>query len=474
MNTPMNTPVSSGEQTEQLNRRSLREENKTLKVELQNSKKREQLTQHILQYVDHSTDIDYILSVISQEIGLFFEADRCLVIYHQGNNIHQSVMAAQYCRSLDILPIEEKDVPWSQFASLVENTEKKIENPDKKAHPAFVFNFPYPEQFPSFMREYGKLYDIQSILSFEIRYQDLSLGRVALHQCTHPRVWLPWEVDFFQSLVPYIGSSLYQAELRQQEQQAKQAAEEANRKKTKLLAYVAHDFKTPLNSMARFIDIVENDKAGKLSLKQKEAIQYLSEGIQLLRGIVTDILDRARLEEGKISHSPQWLELSAFMEEIRFLFTTMASEKAIDLQIHIAPPLHKIYFDPMHLKQLLINLASNAVKYNHVNGHVIIRFSETEDTVSESESSSDTSENRMKALLIEVQDTGIGIPQEKIPDLFTDYYRIDFSQPPSIEGTGLGLSFVKKLVELYAGTIKVDSTVGVGSTFTLTLPILTA
>lgn len=435
---------------------TLQAEIETLKAELEHSLKREQLTRHILEFIDdHSTDVEHILTVTAQAIGRFFEVDRCLVIYHEGKSIEHSRIVAQYRQSQEIIPIQDEDVPWAQFVSLIENADKE--------HLLILLNVSHPEQFPDFFHDYATKYDIQAALSVEIRYREFSFGRIGLHQCKHPRVWLESEIDFFQSLIPYIGSCLYQAELYQQEQEAKRRAEEANRKKTKLLAYVTHDFKNPLASLSRFIDMFQSDKTETLSLKQQEIIHHMAEGIQLLRDIVSNILDRGRLEEGEIKPIPQCLDLSVLVKELHFLLETIASEKGIELQIEIQPSIKKVYLDPVHLKQILINLVSNAVKYNRAHGKIFIRFSEIR------EDAAIASGNQ--TLLIEVQDTGFGIPAEKIPHLFTDYYRMDFSKTQPIEGTGLGLPFIKKLVERYGGSITVESTLGIGSTFKITLPL---
>lgn len=256
--------------------------------------------------------------------------------------------------------------------------------------------------------------------------------------------------------MPYIGATLYQAELNQQQNRAKQEAEEANQQKTKLLSYVSHDFKNLLSSILRFIEILESDKEEPLSVKQRETIGYISEGTRLLNNMVKNILDKARLQEGKVCPSPHPIELDSFVEEIRLFLNFMASQRNVELYFEIQPVLQTIKADSTHLRLILINLISNAIKYNRPGGKVFIRFSKAEDG---------------RWMTIEVQDTGIGISNEKIPMLFNEYYRVDLSQSDSIEGSGLGLAFVKKMVELYQGAIEVDSKEGIGSTFKILLPL---
>jgi len=237
---------------------------------------------------------------------------------------------------------------------------------------------------------------------------------------------------------------------------AKQVAEEANREKSKVLSFVAHDFKNPLAAVLRFVGMLENDKNTPLSEKHRETIGYISEGVQQLRNMVMNILDKARLEEGRMVPFPEQVELQPFIDQLKPIFHDMATQRNVEVCIEIQPELINIEVDPIHLRQILINLVSNAVKYNQLNGKAFLRFSQSEDG---------------QWAVIEVQDIGNGIPTEKIPQLFIEYYRTDLSQANKVEGTGLGLAFVKKLVELHSGSITVESEVRVGSTFRVMLPL---
>jgi len=240
-------------------------------------------------------------------------------------------------------------------------------------------------------------------------------------------------------------------------EQAKQEAETANQLKTKVLSFVSHDFKNPLASMKRFIDILENDPTNTLSDKQRELIGYIAEGVFQLRCLVLDILDKARLEEGKMFPTLCWIELRPFLDELKPLLDSMACKKNISIRIEIQPDLTGIEADATHLRQIIINLISNAVKYNRPNGKIFLRVYKAETD---------------QFVVIEVQDTGIGMSSDKIPQLFVDYYRAaDLSQANLVEGTGLGLPFIKKLIDLHGGVIQIESEVDVGSTFKVLLPL---
>lgn len=236
---------------------------------------------------------------------------------------------------------------------------------------------------------------------------------------------------------------------------AKQDAEEANHLKTRIMAFVAHDFKNPLIGLQRALELVEKDAGNVMDTSQHRMIKLSIESVEQLRGMVADILDKARMEEGQVIPTLEWIELHPFMSQLKPSFDSLSEKGKIEISIDIHADLKSIEADPAHFRQILINLVSNAVKYNRPEGEVLLRFSPSEDR---------------QWFILEVQDTGEGIPQEKMDRLFTEYYRT--SQNHEVEGTGLGLAFVKKLVELHGGTITVESEVDVGSTFRVVLPFL--
>jgi len=153
---------------------------------------------------------------------------------------------------------------------------------------------------------------------------------------------------------------------------------------------------------------------------------------------------------------PEQIELHFFLAKLAPVFDSLVSKKNITFNVDVAPGLF-VTADPAHLHQILINLFSNAVKYNRIKGEIFLRFYKSQDN---------------RNVVIEVQDTGIGVSAEKLSKLFTEYFRADLSQSNPVEGDGLGLAFVKKLVELHHGVITVESKADSGSTFTISLPLL--
>lgn len=422
---------------------------KQIELELKRSLKWEELTNRLNQAMGCSSSVNSILESVAQEVGTFFELDRCMVICFETEleQIEWPSLSAQYCRSEAIEPIKTEEIPWEISASPKSQTET-----DK---PLKLFNTSDSDKFSFSMKSHLERFGVKTALVMDIKFRDIAFGRLILYQCHHPRLWAEYEIGFLKLLAGYIGSALYQAKLFQEQRQAKQEAEEANRQKSKILSYVSHDFKNPLDSMKRFIDMLEKDQNTVLPEKHREIIGYIGEGVHQLRIMVTNILDKARLEEGRIMPEPKWIDIIPFIDELKPTFHVMASQRNVEVNIEIQPELAAIKADPTHLRQILINLLSNAVKYNRVNGKVFLKLFKSEDR---------------QFIVIEVQDTGLGIPSDKMPQLFTEYFRADLSQTNPIEGSGLGLSFIKKLIELSGGTITVESIPGEGSTFTVHLP----
>jgi PAS domain S-box-containing protein len=280
-----------------------------------------------------------------------------------------------------------------------------------------------------------------------------------------PRTFTPEELNFLQAVSNILALAIeryhseqkilqFNQELEQRVQERTRQLEHVSREKSRLLALVSHDFKTPLAAIIRFVEILEKE-GSDLSEKQATLIGYIKEGVQQLRAMVTDILDRARIESGQVKARPENIPIAGLLNEVLRAMTVLADEREIRLKTEIQPGLDEVEVDPVLLKQILANLVSNAVKYNKRNGKVWIRVSRDE-------------ERQMN--IFEVQDTGIGIPADKIPNLFQEFYRVGIGLN-SVEGSGLGLASTRKLVELLQGTMQVDSIEGQGSTFTIRLPV---
>lgn len=235
--------------------------------------------------------------------------------------------------------------------------------------------------------------------------------------------------------------------------EAKRAAEEANSTKSKFIADMSHELRTPLNSVIGFSEALLEGYKGDLNSSQKHYVNRIHQsGKQLLKQI-NEILDISKIESGKMELHLEDFRLKGVFAEIKSALAPMTSAKNIDISFTIEPLDLVLTADNDKLKHILLNLISNALKFTPVSGQVLIKAISFADRVE-----------------ISVRDTGIGISEEDQQLIFEPFKQISSSQSSEHVGTGLGLSLVKKLVEMHKGRIWVESETGKGSVFTFTLP----
>ncbi|MES2684649.1 MAG: response regulator [Pseudomonadota bacterium] len=264
----------------------------------------------------------------------------------------------------------------------------------------------------------------------------------------------------FNDMASAIQSDIARRERAEAEAQAAQrAAEAANQAKSDFLANMSHEIRTPLNAVIGMAEMMEDTK---LDNEQRESLRTISNsGVHLL-GVINDILDFSKIEAGMLELDSQVFDLRRCLEDAMELVAPKASVKQLDLALDfVAGTPEGLRGDPQRLRQVLVNLLANAVKFTE-QGEVVVSVSARQLLAPDQ---ADAEAGTRHEFLFEVRDTGIGIPADRMDRLFKTFSQVDNSTTRHYGGTGLGLVISKRLTEMMGGRVSVDSVVGQGSVF---------
>lgn len=232
------------------------------------------------------------------------------------------------------------------------------------------------------------------------------------------------------------------------------ALKEASELKSRFLSYMSHEFRTPLGSIRSIVRILLDELDGPLTSEQRKQVTFVQGAAVELNEMVNDLLDLAKIEAGRLSISPAWFEMVDLFHAIRGMFKPLLTTDAVSLILEEPTQIPPIYTDDQKLSQILRNFISNALKFTP-RGEVRVRAEQSgEDSVTFS-----------------VADTGIGIAKEYHQAIFDDFVQVDSPLQRKWRGTGLGLSLSRKIARMLGGDVTMTSEPGVGSTFSLTIPI---
>lgn len=234
------------------------------------------------------------------------------------------------------------------------------------------------------------------------------------------------------------------------------------RMKADFNSMIVHDLRSPMNVIQGFVELIRNRVVGDINQEQEEYLDIVKENVKKVLALVDNFLVASKLEVGKFQIEPRLGEINGLIQRQVENHSVLFKNKNITVNVDLDPNLPMLMFDGLRIDQVLNNLLSNAMKFTPENGQVFVQSSLVRENI----------EGEEKLFVqVSVRDTGVGIPQDKLPLIFEKYEQVEANQNFNIRGTGLGLSICKEIINLHNGKIWVESDAEAGSTFHFTLPI---
>ncbi|MEB3310233.1 MAG: response regulator [Snowella sp.] len=439
---------------------------KEAELKLQEKALEEQLLREISQRIRQSLDLQTIFNISCQEIRQVLQADRVGIFrfysdsgYDDGEFVAESVIKG-FPSALEICVHDH--CFGENYANLYAQGRY------------FVVDDIYQNGLETCHTNVLAQFEVKANLVMPLLCGTELWGLLCIHQCDGPRHWRPGEVDLTLKLANQLAIAIQQAKLveqlqqelteRQQAQQqlliSNQELTRATRLKDEFLANMSHELRTPLNAILGMTEGLLEELFGHINKKQRKSLQTVENSASHLLSLINDILDVAKIESGLIELELNSVAIEPLCSSSLAFVKQQALNKRIQLDINLPPYLPNLWVDERRIRQVLINLLTNAVKFTPEGGHVTLTVSQI-----------DSSPNSTQTLLrIAITDTGIGISSENIDKLFKPFVQIDSALNRQYTGTGLGLALVKQLVELHGGRVELTSELEKGSCFSVDLP----
>ena len=310
----------------------------------------------------------------------------------------------------------------------------------------------------------GRTYDVErirtvfehrgfrSLLAVPLLFEERIIGALVVSRRS-PGEFAPEVVNLLQTFASQSGLAIQNARLFRELEAKSRELEAASRHKSEFLANMSHELRTPLNAVIGFSEVLSDRMFGEINDKQAEYLRDILESGQHLLSLINDILDLSKIEAGRMELELTDFDLPSAVENAVILVRERAGRRGIALERAIDERLGMVRADERKVKQVLLNLLSNALKFTPDGGRVEVRAGLQEGTAE-----------------ISVTDNGVGIAPEDQDAIFDEFRQVG-TAAKKVEGTGLGLALSRKFIELHGGRIWVKSQVGVGSTFTFTIPV---
>jgi len=399
---------------------------------------KERIVRWLVNSIRESLDLDKVLEKIVEEIGRLLKVDRCLMALYD-KDASKFYFQNEY-RINEKIPGVLNDTN-TLMLELPQNWHEHL----LKSNKPVIINSFEEKILDENQKKYLEINNIKSLIIIPVMHKNEILGAIMVHQVHYEREWENTHIEILKDTGSQIAIAVGQAILYTKVQ-------ETTKLKSEFLASMSHEFRTPLNAIIGFSDMLLSEDFGTLNEKQKKFMNNVAlSGKHLLR-LVNDILDLSKVESGNLEFNYEMFDVNYAIFETVSILKGMAIKKNISIETQLQENII-INADTVRFKQIMYNLLSNAVKFTEDNGKIFIN-SIFEDG----------------NLRIEISDTGIGISYENKDKVFQEFSQIDSSYARKQDGTGLGLTLTKKLVEMHNGSVDFESEEGQGSKFWFILP----
>jgi signal transduction histidine kinase/HAMP domain-containing protein len=305
---------------------------------------------------------------------------------------------------------------------------------------------------PDYPISYMKKTDFRALLAVPLLRKDRHLGGLVIRRKVAGKFTEP-VVNLLQTFAAQSVIAIHNARLFHEIEDKGHELQIANKHKSEFLANMSHEFRTPLNAILGYTELIIDNIYGDVPEKIQEVLERVEKNGQHLLNLINDVLDISKIEAGRLTLSLNDYSMQDLIQTVYTSVEALAAEKNLDLKMTVPEVLKNGKGDEQRIAQVILNLLGNAIKFTE-QGEVVVEATVSNDS-----------------FLISVSDTGPGLSETDQKNIFDEFRQADGSSARAKGGTGLGLSISKKIVEMHGGRIWVDSILGKGSTFSFTLPI---
>ena len=424
--------------------------NTRLFATIQAQAEREAVVNRLLLSLQRSGDPRDKVNAVIQRIGEVLELDRCIaVLFADGDHAD---FYGEWCAD-DVHPITGwKEVhERSPLRHLLRVNRRPLFASDVSAHP-----------LAAGLEDLIERIGLRSMMIVPIMHQGRVIGSISAHQTRFQRDWGEDDIDLLVAVAMHVGSTLENARLIAE-------LREANRLKDEFLATLSHELRTPLTAITGWAELLRESLSLEIDGDIVDGINAIRTSAASLTQLISDLLDLSRIQRSVLRIEREPFDIKPVVMNAVQMVRQLATARRLDIQLDFAERLPLVVADPQRIQQVLWNLLTNAVKFTPEGGTITVRTRHVDEAATPDDNGAG---ERLRWMVIEVEDTGEGIAPDFLPFIWDRFRQADSSATRRHGGLGIGLSLVKELVEAHGGHVEASSRSGGGTTFTVRLPLV--